>query len=165
VASQQGDHFSPPQRLTQSKANEWEPAIAADARGNVAVAWDTYEKGDYDVYLARRNSSADSFEQPQPVAATLAFEVRPSLAYDNQGRLWIAWEESGDQWGKDFGALKKKGIPLYQAGRTLGMRVLMEDGQWQSPPDVMEAMPVNPGAARPREARRPGAARPAGVAG
>src|SRR5205823_9630977 len=92
VAGQQDDKsFSKPQRVSQADGNEWEPAIAADAKGHLTVAWDTYAKGDYDVYLAQRSSSSSgtgvppvSFDKPQPVAATLAFEVRPSLAYDHQ---------------------------------------------------------------------------------
>src|SRR5207244_1257586 len=127
VASQDGDRFTAPQRITQAAGNDWEPAIAADAKGHLAVAWDTYEKGDYDVQVALRNKDG-KFDAPQNVAATLAFEVRPSLAYDPDGRLWIAYEMSGDQWGKDFGALKRKGIPLYEAqnagGRSLAVKVL-----------------------------------------
>jgi hypothetical protein len=164
VSHQDGRAFSKPERVSQAEGNEWEPAIAADAKGNVTVAWDTYEKGDYDVYIARLTSDG-TLQKPQAVAATLAFEVRPSLAYDAQGKLWIAWEESGDQWGKDFGALKKKGIPLYQSGRSVNARVLGEDGKWFQPPDVMEAMPINAGAIKIREGRKARGVRPAGVAG
>ncbi|MEO7155925.1 MAG: hypothetical protein ABI039_00100 [Vicinamibacterales bacterium] len=161
AAHLEGETFSKPRRMTESSGNEWEPSIATDTNGNVAIAWDTYEKGDYDVYLSRRGSSGD-FEKPQAVAASLAFEVRPSLAYDKDGKLWIAWEVSGDQWGKDFGALKKQGIPLYQTGRSLAMRVLDPSGKWFTPPDVMDAMPDN--GARPRMAGAKGR-KPAGVEG
>ena len=165
VAAQEGEKFSAPKRISDSPGNEWEPAIAAGADGNLAVAWDTYAKGDYDVYLARRETDG-SFGKPQAVAATLAFEVRPSLAYDAEGKLWVAWEESGDHWGKDFGALKKLGIPLYQTGRSLAMRVLARDGQWFTPPDVMDAMPQTTGARRPRAQRATAAGPgPAGVSG
>src|SRR5439155_5526918 len=133
--------------------------------------WDSYAKGDYDVYVARR-ANADggtTFEPAQPVAATLAFEVRPSLAYDKAGRLWVAYEVSGDQWGKDWGALKKKGVPLYQMGRQLGVRVLSSDGHAFEPAtNVMDAMPTL-GAKRPSQLGGPeGRARarqPAGAAG
>ena len=66
--------------------------------------------------------------------------MRPSLAYDATGRLWIAWEQSGELWGKDFGALKKKGIPLYGGGRTVGLKVLDASGKWFTPPDVASAV-------------------------
>ena len=32
------------------------------------------------------------------------YEAYPSIAYDPSGRLWIAYEEGGRGWGKDFGA-------------------------------------------------------------
>lgn len=132
--------FSPPRRVSQFLRNEWEPAIAADANGQLAVAWDTFEKGDYDVYVATLGSDGE-LGQPQAVAASLAFEVRPALSYDRSGRLWIAYEYSGDQWGKDFGALKKQGIPLYQTGRSVAVKVLDSEGRWFATADIMEAMP------------------------
>jgi hypothetical protein len=131
--------FTAPQRVTQSEANEWEPAIAADRNGTVTVAWDTYAKGDYDVYLAKTTGDG-KFSGPIAVAATLNFEVRPSLAYDAAGRLWVAWEQGGELWGKDFGALKKVGTPLYSGIRSLGVKVQDTSGQWFTPPDVMDAV-------------------------
>ena len=165
VAGQNGDGFGAPQRVTKAAANEWDPAIAAGSDGQVTVAWDTYEKGDYDVYYASRQKDG-SFAAPQPVAASLAFEVRPSLAYDKENQLWIAWEESGDMWGKDWGALKKKGIALYNTGRSIAVKMLKPDGKWFAPPDVMEAASAlgNPG--QKRRPRSPAAdAQPAGAAG
>jgi hypothetical protein len=167
VASQDGEKFTAPQRVTNVEGNEWEPAIAADAKGNIAIAWDTYAKGDYDVYLARRGADG-KFESAQPVAATLAFDVRPSIVYDGEGRLWIAWEESGDRWGKDFGALKKQGIPIYQAGRSIATKVLSAEGHWMQPPDVMDAVPAaspTTSGHRPRGAGTAGKPQPAGVSG
>ena len=149
VAQQDGDRFGPPARVSAAKCNEWEPAIAADAKGNVAVGWDTYEKGDYDICLSVRDSSG-KWSAPQVVAGSAAFEVRASLAYDPAGRLWVAYEGSGDLWGKDFGATKKKGIPIYGGGRYIAVKVLGSDGAWQVPPDVMAAVPLpnRPAAAR-----------------
>lgn len=140
AAHQQGGQFSEPARVSQFKGNEWEPAIATDTKGNVAIAWDSFDKGDYDVYLTTLGSDG-TLASPQPVAASLAFEVRPSLTYDQEERLWIAYEYSGDQWGKDFGALKKEGIPLYQTGRSLQVKVRDSKGEWFVPEDVMDAMP------------------------
>src|SRR6266545_373185 len=93
AAAQEGDGFSKAQRVTQASGNQWEPAIVADKGGNVIVAWDSYQKGDYDVYCAKRGSDG-KFAAPQAVAASLSFEVRPSMACDAQGQIWFAWEES-----------------------------------------------------------------------
>ncbi|MBM4080240.1 MAG: hypothetical protein FJ278_11120, partial [Planctomycetes bacterium] len=142
AAQQSGDRFSTPLPIAATNANEWDPAIAADKRGNLAIAWDSYQKGDYDVYLALRGVGG-KFGEPMPVAATLNFEVRPSLAYDGEGQLWVAWEQGDENWGKDFGPLKKQGIAIFQ-GRSLGVKVLRNRTEWLAPPDVMLAMPNLP---------------------
>ena len=46
-----GHPWKEPRVVSDSKANDWSPAIAADSKGNVYVAWDTYDKGNYDVRL------------------------------------------------------------------------------------------------------------------
>jgi hypothetical protein len=45
----QSGSWSPEIRISESKANDWEPAIAAGRDGNVYIAWDTYDAGNYDV--------------------------------------------------------------------------------------------------------------------
>ncbi|HEX8910998.1 MAG TPA: hypothetical protein VF796_01465 [Humisphaera sp.] len=142
VSRQDGERFTPPQAVSDKAANEWEPAIAAGPDGKVAVAWDTYDKGDYDVYVA--TAGADGKLGPATlVAGTSAFEGRPSLAYDPAGVLWVAYEGSPEMWGKDFGPLKKKGAPLYQQGRFVAVRAMKPDGTWHAPAeDVMSAMPT-----------------------
>jgi len=114
TATQQGDSFSTPQQVSNSSANEWNPAIAADSRGRVTVAWDSYRNGSYDIY-ARTATAPGAWEQEIPVAATARYEAYPSIAYDPQGRLWIAYEEGSEGWGKDWGAHISAGVPLYHA--------------------------------------------------
>ena len=114
TATEQDNAFSPPEQVSNSTANEWNPAIAASARGQVSVAWDSYRNGSYDVYV--RSATAPGAWGPEtPVAATARYEAYPSIAYDPQGVLWIAYEEGAEGWGKDFGAYKTDGVPLYQA--------------------------------------------------
>jgi hypothetical protein len=110
---QNGNAFSPPQKVSNSNANEWNPAIAADASGRVTVAWDSYRNGNYDVYA--RTAVGGNWQPEIPVAATARYEAYPSIAYDPKGRLWVAYEEGSEGWGKDFGADKSDGVPLYFA--------------------------------------------------
>jgi hypothetical protein len=114
---------------TQTR-NCWVPAIAAAKNGRVAIAWDTYEKGDYDVWMREFNSDGTA-QEARPVANSPEYEARASVAYDGESRLWIAWERSGATWGKNWGALDHRGIGLYQ-GRQIGMLVLA-DGKWMEP--------------------------------
>jgi hypothetical protein len=111
--------------------NCWTPAIAATPKGGrVAIAWDTYDKGDYDVWV--REFSGDQPGAAQPVANTEKYEARPALTFDLEGRLWITYELSGPTWGKDWGGLiRDKGIGLYR-DRQIGLRVL-DAGKWVEP--------------------------------
>nr|BAL53965.1 hypothetical conserved protein [uncultured Planctomycetota bacterium] len=94
---------------TTTQTNQWAPAIAAAADGRVAIAFDVYN-GDYDVYVAIIEGGKISFH---PLATSAKFEARPSIVWDEAGRLWIAYEEGTERWGKDFGAFDTEGQPLY----------------------------------------------------
>ncbi len=91
------------QAVGKSPANEWQPAIAVDSKGNMAIAWDTYKKGDYDVYYALLDNDG-KVNKESHVAASLQFEARPSIVFDGEDRLWVAYELAGKNWGKDNGA-------------------------------------------------------------
>jgi hypothetical protein len=120
----------------------WAPAIAATDHGGgrVAIAWDTYEKGDYDVWV--REFGADGVAQPaRAVANSDQYEARPALTYDRDGRLWVSYELSGPTWGKDFGALvRDKGIGLYR-DRQIGLRVLAGERWLQPAAPLTDALP------------------------
>jgi len=124
-------------------ANCWSPAITAMTGSGVAIAWDTYSAGDYDVWL-RQCSAKGQWKDAIPVANTPNHEARPALACDGDGRLWVAWELGGPSWGKDWGAYDREdGIALYKA-RQIGLRVL-ENGQWKRPAaPLTAALPAKP---------------------
>lgn len=132
--------WSSERRVSTQGYNCWTPAIAATAKGGrVAIAWDTYDKGDYDVWV--REFAGEKPNDARPVANTEKYEARPALTYDLEGRLWICYELSGATWGKDWGALvRNKGIGLYK-DRQIGMRVL-DNGKWFDPASsVVTALP------------------------
>jgi len=134
--------WSAEREVSSQKRNCWTPAIVAAAKndGRVAVAWDTYEKGDYDVWL--REFIGEKAGEARPVANSVLYEARPALTYDLKGRLWISYELSGATWGKDWGALvRDKGIGLYR-DRQIGLRVL-DSNQWVEPMDSFtDALPA-----------------------
>ena len=144
AAAQTGDTFTSEALVSTSPASDWDAAIAAAPNGEVTIAWDTYDKGDYDVYLRRvRFTDQIGMDDPIPIAATLNFEARSSLAYDAQNRLWIAYEVSGPKWGKDFGAYDTSGIALYQ-NHTIQVRCLIGNDLYTTTQDVATVLPGAP---------------------
>ena len=82
--------WKPEAFVTRNAANDWEPAIAADASGEFHVAWDSY-RGDYDVMLRTLRANGD-WTPEIAVASTNRLENHVSLSVDSHDRLWIAWE-------------------------------------------------------------------------
>ncbi|PYV10361.1 MAG: hypothetical protein DMG07_21230, partial [Acidobacteria bacterium] len=108
-----------------SGGNNWWPAVAAGPDGSVAVAWDGYAAGNYDVYLRRFDGAR--WGPVEAVAATPRFEAHPTLAIDPRNRIWLAWDESGPEWGKDTGFLvTRKGTQLHE---SRSVRVVCLDGK------------------------------------
>ncbi|MBC8869672.1 MAG: hypothetical protein H8E44_09660 [Planctomycetes bacterium] len=128
--------------IPNTKANEWSPAITADASGNVFVAWDTYDKGDYDVRLQVIGNEPKTVT----VAGSARFEARPCLACDAEGRCWIAYEEGDEQWGKDYSIPVEwgrnrgevdPGYGLY-VNRTIKVKCLHKNGKLLRPAKRLE---------------------------
>jgi hypothetical protein len=128
-----GRRWSGEVRVSVSAADDWEPALAVDSRGDVFVAWDTYDKGDFDVWLHRvtdeewraapRMGRLDA-RNSLPVAASLRYEARAALAVDRQDRVWIAYEDADERWSKDSGFLVPGGTRIYAQGRWVKVACL-----------------------------------------
>ncbi|MFM8890996.1 MAG: hypothetical protein ACKOTB_05100 [Planctomycetia bacterium] len=135
-----------PARVVSTQArNCWTPAIAAASSGMVAVAWDTYDKGDYDVWLREFPGDGEP-SQPLAVADTADYEARPALTFDREGGLWIAYEMGSPSWGKDSGPYDNGGNPLYK-GRQIGL-VVRKGGAWMEPAQSHLAALPHPAARR-----------------
>ena len=106
--------------LKRNGGNHWHPVLAAGPNGRVALAYDVYRNGDYDVDVIFLNGS--KLKEPIWVANTPKFEARPSLTFDKSGQLWVAFEMAPEKWGKDYGAQDSKdGNSLYN---TRSVRVV-----------------------------------------
>ncbi len=111
----QGDGWTAEVRVTQGRANDWNPAIAVDSAGRARVVWDTYRNGNYDVYQ-RSYRPDEGLGAEAAVAASSRYEAYPAVAIDGQDRVWIAWEEGAVNWGKDRGYT----LPKFGPGAPLG---------------------------------------------
>src|SRR5262249_32136689 len=133
------DEAGRPIRVTDGPGNEWSPAIASGRNGQIHVAYDSYAAGNYDVRL-RTYSPGGTLGAPVAVAQTPTYETRPSLAVDPSGRVWIAYEERTEDWGKDAeNLIEGEGSSLY---RQAFVRVrCVEGGRVLDAPDPVAEAP------------------------
>ncbi len=130
-------------KVSTGKENCWDPCVAADSKEDrVWVGWDSYETGNFNVQV--RSLSGGPKPKPGEVLTPMksdGFRAHVSLACDADGRLWAAWDEGGDQWGKDTGYLYRDSIAkgLY-VSRSINIRVLA-DGTWKTPPGLTAVLP------------------------
>lgn len=122
-----GSAWSPEKRISPGRGDKWVPAAAADSKGNVWIAWDGYEAGDFNVYVRKLSADGELGERIQ-VTRSLSFDANVSVACDRQDRLWIAWDYGEANWGKDWTSQRFKpggGAGLY---RWRGVKVAVLDG-------------------------------------
>ncbi len=86
--------------VSQHAADDWEPAVCAMPDGRVAVAWDSYRNGSYDIYLREFSAEGQPLGPARPIAASPRREAHATLAADSANRLWIAWDVGNEDWGK-----------------------------------------------------------------
>jgi hypothetical protein len=112
-----------------ARENRWNHAVTASLDGSNWVAYDYYNRdtGDYDIAVNAQGGTGRSVS-----IESRQFEARPSIACDPKGRLWIAYEEGPEKWGKDSGALAEGGEPLY-SNRSVRVVCLDTDGKLKRP--------------------------------
>ena len=133
-----GAEWSKPLEISGPSA--WEPAAATDSKGNLYVAWDSYRTGNYDIFL-RRIGPDGSLGPVEQVTRAALFQAHPTLAVDPQDRLWMAWDEAGVNWGKDWNHEDSwRAVTLYADRRP--RIAVREGGQWKQPrADIRAAVP------------------------
>lgn len=115
--------------VSDSQANDWAPDIAAAPDGSVWVAWDSYARGSYGVYVRRLLPDRRDPVVELPSDPNRAIE--PSIAVDADNRVWLAWAESGTNWGKDWGVLGRPGTQIRATSEVRLARYA--NGRWSEP--------------------------------
>lgn len=134
-----GSEWTPELNLTNSREDDWEPAVATDSTGRAWIAWDSYRENGYDLMI--RSVTSTSEGSVAEVSATPFAEMRADVAVDHADRVWVSWEEGSVNWGKDFGYSNRRhrinlkdGSRLYDPrGPRLPRVAVFENGQWMQP--------------------------------
>jgi hypothetical protein len=108
-----------PVRVTEHPASDREPTVAATDTG-LAIVWDSYRNGSYDIYL--RMLSGGELGPLVPMAASPNYEAHASVTVDRQDRVWVAWDDGGVDWGQRSPPAGVIQGPTLHAHRTLGLR-------------------------------------------
>jgi len=136
--------WSTPIKVTEHPASDWAPAVAVNSRGEAAVAWDSYRHGNYDVFL--RRFTGGKLGPLERITDSGDFEAHVSLAYDGRDRLWIAYDNSGPDWGKDNHGIK--GFLRNESGlyfkRQVEVRILERGRLMQPARPLDENLPGKP---------------------
>ena len=137
LSSFDGSSWSQPQKM--SEASVWAPDATTGKNGNLYLAWDSYRDGNYDIFFrqVRPDGTPEAIEQ---VTRSPRFEAHPSVAVDGQDRVWLAWDESGANWGKDWTHEDIYRSTTLYANRSLRVAV-REGGTWKEGPDFTPAVP------------------------
>lgn len=139
LSSYSDGNWSAPIKVSESRTNDWNPAIAAAPDGTLYLAWDSYDRGNYDVFL--RSLHGGRLGPVVPVTRGETYDAYPSLAVDPKNRVWLAWEEAEPKWGKDYGVLDKTGNRLHTS-RHIRL-ACYHDGRFDEPVEPMEnAVPL-----------------------
>jgi len=95
-----GGEWGDPEVLSAGNGlGDWHPAVAV--RGSERfVAWDAYDGASFSVRGKR--GDGEGWGETIRLTDSAAFEGRPSVAFDGEGTLYVAWEEGAPNWGKDF---------------------------------------------------------------
>lgn len=130
-----GTNWSKPLAVTADEESDWYPRVAIADNGTAWIAFDSYRNGDYDVFLT--NVRDDQPGKVISIATSKFYEAHASVACTPDGRVWVAWEQGGHNWGKDQGywlrqANREQGSTL---GSTRSVKVACwhDDKIWQAP--------------------------------
>lgn len=123
-------------------ANQWQPSISVASDGRAFVGFDSYENGNYDVYLQSLSFSDGDYTTGDRIAVAQSedFEAHASVLAGDDGRVWVAYDAAGPNWGKDFRNVPtitdgRYSEPLH-ASRRLELRCVI-DGQLQRPTELL----------------------------
>ena len=129
--------WSAPQRI--GGPSVWSPDAVYDRAGNLHTAWDSYANGNYDIFY--RTIAADGTPGAvEQITKSPGFDAHPSLAIDAQGRPWLAWDQSGANWGKDWTHDDQNRSTVLYKDRSINV-IVKDAGTWKQAPDLGAAVP------------------------
>lgn len=138
-STDQGGHFTPavavnggPEAVDTS--GDARPAVAADSRGRVFVAWSVRRDNAYNgtLRLARSLDGGTTFAKPREVASDPASQRFTTLKVDSRDRLYLAWIDKREAAAAKKGGQDYRGAALALAWSDDGATSFAFEGVAQS---------------------------------
>ncbi|MCC6340979.1 MAG: hypothetical protein IT166_02205 [Bryobacterales bacterium] len=79
-----------PARLTTAPNSDFNVRAVSDAQGNVTIAWQSFRKGNADIYVRRLTGS--TWGPEEALTTWDANDWEPAIALDSHGVAWISWD-------------------------------------------------------------------------
>jgi hypothetical protein len=79
-----------PERLTRAPHGDFNVVAAADAQGNVTIAWQSFREGNSDIRA--RKLTGDRWGREVRLSPSDAGDWEPAIALDSRGVAWISWD-------------------------------------------------------------------------
>lgn len=126
----EGETFSPNRRVNDDVGDpkQHQSSIVMGGNGNIYVAWVDRRNGDPDIYFTYSEDSGDSFLPNKRVNddKNMSDQYAPSIAVDDTGNIYIAWEDyrnddmdiyfaNSTDGGNTFSANKKVNDDIFNA--------------------------------------------------
>ena len=87
-------------RVSTSPLGDWHPSVAITPDDRVWVAWDSHDGKIYNIRA--REFRGGKWGDVLAVTSSAQFNANAQIAADRQGRIWMAWEEDGPNWGRTY---------------------------------------------------------------
>jgi hypothetical protein len=101
-----GNTFSANKKINDDpgSADQYHPSLSADNAGNVHVVWTDERNGNLDIYYANSTDGGNTFSTNKKVNddAGTADQRFPSVATDDEGNAYIAWEDERNSLNYDI---------------------------------------------------------------
>ncbi len=97
------------QRVSTPEADDWQPDVAVTEGNQIHVVWDVYDGESFNVRYRRWQEGA--WGEIADLASTAAFEGRAQVVEGERNRVWVAYEEGSENWGKHYYSRQGRGEP------------------------------------------------------
>ena len=124
----EGDARTGSVTLSSSPYGDWQPRIAFTPNGWAWIVWDSFDGVSFNV--CGRRHEGDYWSKVEELVASPAFEGRASIASDSKGRVYVAWEEGAENWGREYRSVSTQWNNVTDANGPLHRLRRVWLGEW-----------------------------------